>query len=385
MPCSLIQENNIVIPVSLAATLGLEEATLLQVLASCLHHGDTKPNNGYDWLEIPNTRLLNLMPFWDLGKIDSVSRNLEAQGIIRLNNAQLNIAQALVFALNEQSEQVAEPKPLPSFTVPPISNQWNNTPPPASKTIGDSWQPGEQTLLTLSKHHGVDRGFALAQVDEFKIYWRDRGASTYSWDSKFLKHAAMEWRKQQARPAQKGFIPTTVKDTALDEHWIPSIDAMQILTRSGIAVEFIEDAIPEFVLYWRERGDELKTWNSKFIAHIRRQWGRYALSLQADTEPQRMTATWQPSIDVFDIIEMATIEREFALQQVPEFVLFWRESNQIHTAWNSKFLQHVKHQWARRHQYDPSTYDQKTPQSATGSDRRGFVEKHTDSGWAEDL
>jgi hypothetical protein len=385
MPCSLIQENNIVIPVSLAATLGLEEATLLQVLASCLHHGDTKPNNGYDWLEIPNTRLLNLMPFWDLGKIDSVSRNLEAQGIIRLNNAQLNIAQALVFALNEQSEQVAEPKPLPSFTVPPISNQWNNTPPPVSKTIGDSWQPGEQTLLTLSKHHGVDRGFALAQVDEFKIYWRDRGASTYSWDSKFLKHAAMEWRKQQARPAQKGFIPTAVKDTALDEHWIHTVDAMQILTRSGIAVEFIEDAIPEFVLYWRERGDELKTWNSKFIAHIRRQWGRYALSLQADTEPQRMTATWQPSIDVFDIIEMATIAREFALQQVPEFVLFWRESNQIHTAWNSKFLQHVKHQWARRHQYDPSTYDQKTPQSATGSDRRGFVEKHTDSRWAEDL
>jgi hypothetical protein len=166
---------------------------------------------------------------------------------------------------------------------------------------------------------------------------------------------------------------------------MPSVDAMQILTRSGIAVDFIEDAIPEFVLYWRERGDALKTWNSKFIAHIRRQWGRYSLSLQTDTEPQRMTPSWQPSVDVFDIIEMATIEREFALQQVPEFVLFWRESNQIHTAWNSKFLQHVKHQWARRHQYDPGTYEQKTPQSATAADRRGFVEKHTDSGWAEDL
>ena len=335
MPSSLIQENTIVIPVSLAATLGLEEATLLQVLASCLHHNDTSANDGYAWLEISNTRLLNLMPFWDLEKIDSVSRNLEAQGIIRLNNAQLNIAQGLLFALNEQNQQVAESNPLPSFTPPPLSNQWNSPPPSASRMIADSWQPGEQTLLTLSKHHGVDKGFALAQVDEFKIYWRDRGASTYSWDSKFLKHVSMEWRKHQARPAQQGFVPTAAKDTALDENWIPSVDAMQILTRSGIAVEFIEDAIPEFVLYWRERGDELKTWNSKFIAHIRRQWGRYSLSLQADTEPQRMTSTWQPSVDVFDIIEMATIERDFALHQVPEFVLFWRESNQIHTAWNS--------------------------------------------------
>jgi hypothetical protein len=383
MPSTLIQENSIVIPVSLAATIGLEEATLLQVLANCLHFGDTNLVNGYEWLEVPNARLLKLMPFWDLTKLDTVSRNLEAQGIIRLNNAQLNIAEGLLFALNEQTNQVAEPIRVPT---PPISPQWNNPAPANSRTIGDSWQPGEQTLLTLSKHHGVDRGFALAQVDEFKIYWRDRGASTYSWDSKFLKHVSLEWRKQQARPAQQGFQPTAVQDVALDENWNPSTDAMQILTRSGISVEFIEDAIPEFVLYWRERGDELKTWNSKFIAHIRRQWGRYSLSLQVDTEPQRMTSAWQPSRDVLDIIEMATIEREFALQQVPEFVLFWRESTQIHTAWNSKFLQHVKHQWARRHQYDPSNHDGKNAsQSATGTDRRGFVEKHTDSGWAEDL
>ena len=27
---------------------------------------------------------------------------------------------------------------------------------------------------------------------------------------------------------------------------------------------------------------------------------------------------------------------------LPEFVMYWVDSNEVHTSWNSKFLQHVK-------------------------------------------
>ena len=32
---------------------------------------------------------------------------------------------------------------------------------------------------------------------------------------------------------------------------------------------------------------------------------------------------------------------------IAEFVLYWRDSNQVHNSWNSRFLQYVKQQWGK--------------------------------------
>ncbi|MEH6607268.1 MAG: DnaT-like ssDNA-binding domain-containing protein, partial [Pseudomonadales bacterium] len=191
-------------------------------------------------------------------------------------------------------------------------------------------------------------------------------------------------RQQAAAPSrqQSGFQATEVQAHQLPSDWQPSEDAMEILTRSGIHANFIADTIPEFVLYWRERGQSTKSWNAKFIGHIRRQWGRYTSSLEHNTEPHRIAVDWKPSEDAYDILKMATIERDFATQQVAEFVLFWRDSNQLHNSWNSKFLQHVKHQWAKRHQYglsDDGKHQSKAGASSTRS--RSITEDLTDTDW----
>jgi hypothetical protein len=131
--------------------------------------------------------------------------------------------------------------------------------------------------------------------------------------------------------------------------WHPSVDALQILERTGITREFIEDTIPEFVLYWRERGDDTATWNSKFIAHIRRQWARYNNALEHDQEPRPIAPNWQPNEDVYDILRMANIDIQFAGELLPEFILFWRDAGTPQRSWNTKFLQFIRYQWAARH------------------------------------
>ena len=90
------------------------------------------------------------------------------------------------------------------------------------------------------------------------------------------------------------------------------MDAMEIMERGGIARDFIEQAIPEFILYWRERGARAKELNSKFIQHIRIQWARYSSSLEHSTEPKRIVDHWQPSEDVYDILRMSHIDLDFA-------------------------------------------------------------------------
>jgi hypothetical protein len=65
--------------------------------------------------------------------------------------------------------------------------------------------------------------------------------------------------------------------------------------------------------------------------------------------PTRIESNWQPAEDCYDILGMGHIPREFASALVAEFVLYWRDSNQVHNSWNSRFLQYVKQQWAKRH------------------------------------
>jgi hypothetical protein len=47
---------------------------------------------------------------------------------------------------------------------------------------------------------------------------------------------------------------------------------------------------------------------------------------------------------------MANIDPEFAHAQVKEFILYWQDRNDIYPSWNTKFLQHVKYQWAQQMQ-----------------------------------
>ena len=76
--------------------------------------------------------------------------------------------------------------------------------------------------------------------------------------------------------------------STMSPQWLPSADALEILGNVGISHSFIEDAIPEFVLYWRERGVVHGAWNTKFIEHIRRQWAKYMASFGLDDTPRRM-------------------------------------------------------------------------------------------------
>ena len=161
---------------------------------------------------------------------------------------------------------------------------------------------------------------------------------------------------------------------------------MEIMERGGIARDFIEDSVPEFVLYWRERDAKATELNSKFIQHIRIQWAKYSSSLEHSTEPKRISEQWQPTEDVFDILRLSHIDTEFARSVLPEFIVYWRDSNQAHTSWNSKFLQHVKYHWAKRHQLEHAGHSHAGQQgtSTTGRTRdRSLEQDLTDISWAD--
>jgi hypothetical protein len=213
------------------------------------------------------------------------------------------------------------------------------------------------------------------------MYWRERGQARFSWGNAFYKFVLREWRQEQTRRGMSEL------ETEMSPQWWPSSDAFVILENSGINPQFIEDAVPEFVLYWRERGATNGAWNTRFIEHIRRQWSKYSSSIEHDTLPRRIGDDWQPSTECYDILHLAEIDEEFARAKVREFVLYWRDTNQVHASWNTRFLQFIKYQWARRlgESSNMSVIDAQD-QSIAGKNQQvlgAAFQRFTDRSWAE--
>lgn len=340
----LVPERMLVFSPALAATIGLEEAVLLHVLhdlsvSQPKRHAHSTSAYTTNWIDIDADTLEGLLPFWDRRDLQRVSKNLADKGVIRIDSAPIGSA-----PLNQEVKFrfcfAVETKPETRATATaPIAAR-----PGSAGLLANHWQPAEDLLQLLALNHGISRDFALKQVEDFVLYWRERGEVSHAWASRFRQHVLRVWRLEQQNQNAKPRAPREPENT-----WQPSFDALQILERAGINRDFIDDAVPEFVLYWRERGHNDGTWNSKFIAHVRKQWARFENALAHEQDPRPISSNWQPSEDVYDILRMANIDIAFACEMLPEFILFWRDAGTPQRSWNTKFLQHVKYQWATRH------------------------------------
>jgi len=370
---SIIPEQQLLFSPGLAEAIGLEEAILLQQLAGLFRHRDSQTHGGLHWLRIERDWLLETLPFWSAVDLHRVTRSLVDKGLILTESPPLLEADALVFALNETRSGSRSGSQTPARREPAAAVATTGG---GAGLIGPAWTPDEDMLQLLQLNHSIPRQFALDQLEDFVLYWRERGEVSHAWGNKFRQHVLTRWRQAQQDAGERFRAP----DPTLDDNWYPSADALEILERTGVTRAFIDDAVPEFVLYWRERNPQEKALNSKFIQHIRRQWARYTSSLAHDTEPCRIPETWQPSEDVYDILRMSHIDRAFADSLVPEFVLFWKESNALYKSWNTKFLQHVKYHWAKR---NGAGHGEEQDTGGSGRTRdRSLVADLTDRSWA---
>lgn len=385
---SLLPERPLVISPTLAATIGLEEAVMLQSLADVISHRPnvTRHASALQWIELGAHDMVSLFPFWAVIDIRRVRASLQNLGLIVIE-AIPNSEESFYLAIDDSSggasttaEAVlprAAHSQAPSRAAPP-------KPQPAMKPgsatlIAANWQP-EETWIQQCRQHNIPDQFIHALVPEFIGYWRDRGQARFSWGNAFYKHVLKEWRNEQTR------VGKYEMSTSMSENWRPSQDAIEILENSGVSGSFLEDAIPEFVLYWRERGLVHGTWNTKFIEHIRRQWAKYSASFGRDDTPKVIPNDWQPSADCFEVLALAEIDEEYARGRVPEFVLYWRDSQQVKSSWNTVFLQFIKQDWARRLKNQSTEESYGEDQSFAGSSQQRIKErfqKIADRSWAD--
>ncbi|MCB1668057.1 MAG: hypothetical protein KDI24_06840 [Pseudomonadales bacterium] len=365
---SLIPEKALVISPSLAATIGLEEAVLLHILGEITEHCLTSEKPPEDsWFSATTPQLLHFLPFWNTGDLQRVIFSLRDKGVLQVNSPPIAEYGKLVFSFDSSCQTNRQG----------IAARATNK--SSAALIPSHWQPCSDTLRQLAQYN-IPQSFIEQQIPEFTTYWSERSEPQYSWGSKFIKRVLHAWRDQQQQIARQG------KETLMHNTWQPSRDALEILTRqSGINPNFCIDAVPEFVLYWQERGEPSSTWNSRFISHVKRQWARYTCAMEHDSEPKPLPSNWQPSESLFEVLTLANIPRPFAEQQIAEFVLYWQESGKVYNSWSTKFLQQVKRQWAQHcnWQQDDEHERQQLTGQAISTRRRSLEEDLTDRSWAQ--
>ena len=365
---SLIPEKILSISPSLAATIGLEEAVLLHALNELSEHNRQELIDNYHWVSVSLKQITNAVPFWAVVVLQRITFSLRDKGILLISTSPITESGELRFAFNETglSRQSVTEKKAPS-------------PRAKAKTIPSSWSPDSEVLRQLQQYN-IPSKFINDQIPEFVIYWSERNDPKFSWGSKFIKHVIRLWRNFQTENIQIGLkVP-------MEPEWRPSIDAMDILVRqAGINDNFIEDAIPEFVLYWLERGDKSDTWNSRFVTHIKRQWLKFTITMEQDSAPRLLDQSWKPSEELYEILVLANIPRDFAHKLSPEFILYWRESGQAHNSWNTKFLQHIKREWSRQKSISSQVrnYEEKQrPNRANSTRGSNLIDELRDRSWA---
>jgi len=383
MQSSLVPERPLIISPTLAATIGLEEAVMLHVFAELLAHRESIFKDGLHWLELDQDALRKAMPFWAWIDIKRVQKNLQDLGLIVVDPNTVS-ADRYRYAINQTEERPRESHGTQSASTsaePKAANgvERFTTNSQGASYIPSNWQPADDCVRQC-RQQSIPEDFIREQISGFVMYWRERRQSRFSWGNAFYKHVLREWRQEQTRRGSSQL------DTTMSAQWRPSADAVGILHNAGVNEAFIEDCVPEFVLYWRERGVIDGAWNSKFIDHIRRQWSKYSASLEHDGLPRPITEGWQPSSACFDILRLAEIDEAYALEKVKEFVMYWRDTRQPHASWNTRFLQYIKFNWAKRLEGLQDVTGNAKNKSITGRSGQGIeasFQRFTDRSWAE--
>ena len=150
-----------------------------------------------------------------------------------------------------------------------------------SNIMNSDWEPSSEAIEVLELG-GIDIDFASLKLKEFRIYWKEKKAQKDNWNSVFINYVRKEW--VQFNSKNKG-MPHTMADD-----WMPSSSALDILELSEIKRETALSYLGEFILFWKDNGAALKTWNVKFVDFVKR---KEIGSYNSKNEPGKFTKTFK--------------------------------------------------------------------------------------------
>ena len=150
----------------------------------------------------------------------------------------------------------------------------------------------------------------------------------------------------QQTPAQ---APTRVQRssdgaTLMPPHWQADSETLAALRQLNIPEHFSREQLPEFVHYWRERGESQRSWGAKFIHHVQRRWAHHAAKVSRATT---LTHDWLPSEALQQQFKQEGIPATFVQKSLQRFCLYHKNSGVKQINWDMSFFSWLKEDWEK--------------------------------------
>ena len=179
---------------------------------------------------------------------------LEEQEILKNIKRLIDLKLISSLAVSRKNEP-ARSKNLYSLKLP--SNNLHA----GKRKLEHSWTPSAQAFEVLGMGK-INKEFIEGKVNEFKMYWLEKNQVRDNWNVLFVDFIRREWVKENSK--NKG-LPVCI-----DDDWSPSSDAFDILLLANVSKNDALKHLKEFILYWKENGTALRSWNSKFVDFVKR-------------------------------------------------------------------------------------------------------------------
>src|SRR5690606_26424431 len=153
----LLPERPLLLSPQLAATLGLEEALLYQLLADVQGLGEGEASGGFAWFSVDCARLQALLPFWTVQDIRRVSHSLRDKGVLLVGGLPVGLASHFRVDIDGPAAGAAAREAAPAAALATAAAP---TPP---RLLTPDWAPAPDVATQLG-HYGVPPDFIHAQA-----------------------------------------------------------------------------------------------------------------------------------------------------------------------------------------------------------------------------
>ena len=101
---------------------------------------------------------------------------------------------------------------------------------------------------------------------------------------------------------QKPKTPPAISSAGhIPADWQPDQNWIRLCKQHSIPEDFIKQLVPEFVNYWRDRGQSRFSWGNAFYKHVLKEWRNEQTRRGAHELASTMSADWAPSPDAMDL------------------------------------------------------------------------------------
>ncbi|WP_066967526.1 DnaT-like ssDNA-binding domain-containing protein [Microbulbifer sp. Q7] len=173
------------------------------------------------------------------------------------------------------------------------------------------------------------------------------GAAPYG-SSAMLKFALTGTSGQQTAAestTSASQAPAPRAANTISPSWQPDSETMARIAQLGVPEHFVREQLPEFVTYWRDRGESRHSFGSLFLKQVKTKWESFRAT-QGRKQP--IPEQWHPGEETLRKLSDEGVPSTFVRRCLQRFVEYHRNSGKQSVSWDLEFNDWVTEDWEKQ-------------------------------------